>query len=87
MILPGCDLPRATSMARRLHKRLCARSVQLPTVEIPLEMSVGVTAWTTGYGRSVTLIDFADRALYKAKECGRNRVEVTRYTPARATSA
>jgi diguanylate cyclase (GGDEF)-like protein len=79
-VLPGCDLPRAVSVARRLHQRLCVKAVRLPVGEIALEMSVGVTAWSSGGGRSAALIDHADRALYKAKERGRNRVESTRFT-------
>jgi len=85
-LLPGCDLPRATSVARRLHQRLCVKAVRLPVGEIALEMSVGVTAWVEGNGRSAALIDFADRALYKAKERGRNRVEKTTYAAHASTA-
>ncbi len=76
VLLPETDLQGARQVAERLRERL--ESLALPD-DVPLEgrftASFGVTAVTPLTGqRPEVLIDAADRALYRAKLEGRNRV-------------
>ena len=76
-ILPECCLECAAAFAERL--RQCVSSGSIDTAEgmIPVTISFGVTA--SGKNRmknADSLVKAADEALYRAKENGRNRVEV-----------
>lgn len=64
------DLDSATSLAERLRQRIAA--TVFPTAGA-VTISVGVAAWQAGDTRR-SLVERADRALYRAKQGGRNRV-------------
>jgi diguanylate cyclase (GGDEF)-like protein len=77
VILPECCLECAAGFAERL--RLCVSSESIDTSEgmMPITISFGVAASSKGGNRDVdSLVKAADEALYRAKEKGRNRVEV-----------
>jgi diguanylate cyclase (GGDEF)-like protein len=77
VILPDCCLECAAAFAERL--RLCVSSDSIDTAEgmIPVTISFGVTANSKDRKRNAdSLVKAADEALYRAKENGRNRVEV-----------
>lgn len=46
-----------------------------------ITVSAGVAGFTTGETRLSTALDFADRALYRAKNAGRNRTEILNAGP------
>jgi diguanylate cyclase (GGDEF)-like protein len=76
-VLPGCDTNCATASAERL--RLCIGKEAMDTAEglIPVTVSLGVAANDIGMRRDAnSIFRAADLALYRAKEQGRNRVEV-----------
>lgn len=82
MILLLTDTP--LEAAQRIVSGLCAglpqHAVQAESHEIHLTASFGIAEAQRSNAQSVEeLIDFADRALYQAKEKGRNRVEI--YSP------
>jgi diguanylate cyclase (GGDEF)-like protein len=77
VILPECCLECAATFAERL--RLCVSSDGIDTPEgmIPVTISLGVTASSKERKADAeSLVKAADEALYRAKENGRNRVEV-----------
>jgi len=77
IILPECCLECAADFAERL--RLCVSSDKIDTPEgmIPITISFGVAASSKDRkGNADFFVKAADKALYRAKENGRNRVEV-----------
>jgi diguanylate cyclase (GGDEF)-like protein len=77
IILPECCPECAAAFAERL--RLCVSSDRIDTPEgmIQVTVSFGVAASTKDNKKDAdTLVRIADEALYRAKENGRNRVEV-----------
>lgn len=65
---------RALAVAERLRQKVAERPIPLPTgAQINVTVSVGL-ATHEGHPDPQYLIDQADRALYQAKNAGRNRV-------------
>ena len=82
MLLPGTGLAEACAVAERIRANLVEAGATLPDgTRLPLSASLGVAAIddaTTGeVGEQWLdhLVRAADRALYRAKSLGRNRVE------------
>jgi diguanylate cyclase (GGDEF)-like protein len=67
-LLPGAGDSDALAVAERLRARIRA----LPGE--PLSVSIGVACAPTDGVELTTLLGAADRALYRAKRCGRDRV-------------
>lgn len=71
LILPHCGLIGAKQRAEELRGRL----EELRPAGIPVTVSIGVTSRTKGSEASMeNLFRVADRAVYRAKKAGRNRV-------------
>lgn len=70
--VPACDMREGAEMADRLRRRFRDAS-EAGARAIPVTVSVGVAS-TMGRGLDETMAA-ADRALYRAKRLGRNRVE------------
>ncbi|RMH52693.1 MAG: diguanylate cyclase [Zetaproteobacteria bacterium] len=79
LLFPGDDAGDARQLAERLRSSVAAAPVDSSAGVIPVTVSIGVCALPAGVAcEPQRLIDAADRMLYRAKEGGRNRVEVTR---------
>jgi diguanylate cyclase (GGDEF)-like protein len=79
ILLPNTDLVNAEIMTTRLCDGLNDRSVVSAHPPIKLTASFGVAERITSRVNCIEdLIDEADKALYIAKEKGKNRVEVTK---------
>ena len=76
VILPGADAPAAEIFAERLRTQVAETPAQHENRSIPLTISIGVTEIKPGDDSADDALTRADRALYRAKECGRNRVTV-----------
>ncbi|MAL02406.1 MAG: diguanylate cyclase [Alcaligenaceae bacterium] len=75
MLLPGITLDQAIQAAERL-RAFVANQDNIPGCH-RLTLSLGVTHWSPDSNESIdTALKQADEALYKAKETGRNRVNV-----------
>jgi diguanylate cyclase (GGDEF)-like protein len=80
-LLPETDAARARRVAERIREALAAAMIAVPDgAHIPITASVGVAGYPLDAGSAEALIANADRALYTAKQSGRNRVAV--YTEA-----
>lgn len=76
IILPGADLAAAEIFAERLRKQVADTPATHESWTIPLTISIGVTEIKPLDVSADDALTRADRALYRAKECGRNRVTV-----------
>jgi diguanylate cyclase (GGDEF)-like protein/PAS domain S-box-containing protein len=76
VILPGADSAAAEIFAERLRKQVAETPAVHDKWTIPLTISIGVTEIKPGDVSADDALTRADRALYRAKECGRNRVTV-----------
>ncbi len=78
MILPRTSLEHAAERAERMRARVARDAVVLEDgTEVSVRVSLGVACVPAGRIVSVeALLATADRALYRAKECGRDRVEI-----------
>ncbi len=77
IISPGCDADDARTVAERIRSRVNASAVQTSAGGVTATASLGVA--TSRKGAMVdasTLLGAADAALYRAKNAGRNRVEI-----------
>lgn len=73
LLLPGTTLAQASVLAERLRAAL-QNSQALPEHETNITASFGLAVWRAGESAS-HLVRRADRAMYRAKAAGRNRVE------------
>ncbi|TWB30165.1 diguanylate cyclase (GGDEF)-like protein [Nitrospirillum viridazoti] len=77
ILLPQTDRPEAERVAERLRCAVAAAPIPLaPDVSVTLTCSLGVTTLSANDHSVDTLLGRADKALYAAKNAGRNRVSV-----------
>lgn len=72
-ILPGSDEAGAIKMAERVRQALERERVVFEGARLALTASFGAAVWPADGREPAALIASADRALYAAKEAGRNR--------------
>jgi diguanylate cyclase (GGDEF)-like protein len=75
ILLPQTSLLGASELADRLRKAVGARPIMAAGNEIPVTISCGVSCYPEGVLTKEALFAAADRALYEAKNSGRNRVK------------
>lgn len=89
VLLPEAQLYDALTFAEKMRQAVAATPVKVADgLEVPVTVSVGIaslpySAFTSGS----EMIAAADRALYRAKRNGRNRVEAERRGASRAAGA
>jgi PleD family two-component response regulator len=90
IVLPGADAAEGGRVAERVRKSICASPFDLTDVpckenSTDVTVSCGVSAREPGsrdtLKSAATLLRAADKAVYAAKESGRNRVRVVRLRP------
>jgi diguanylate cyclase (GGDEF)-like protein len=73
--LPVGDLDEAYAIADRVRRNFAAAAARFGDDRLAPSVSVGVTLGCDPRSTIVELLSIVDRALYRAKEHGRNRVE------------
>jgi diguanylate cyclase (GGDEF)-like protein len=77
VLMPGTEIAQARLTAERLRESIAGSLLSLPDGrQLKLTISGGIAQWQPGIALS-GLIDAADRALYHAKEGGRNQIAVS----------
>lgn len=77
IVLSDTDAEKACHIARRLCQEIAAHPIRISSdMSIPVSASIGVSQTPPGQAQPSmdALIEAADRALYRAKAAGRNRV-------------
>jgi diguanylate cyclase (GGDEF)-like protein len=74
ILLPDTDGPGAVALAEKVRAMVAA--IRVPTVDRPITLSVGIAVLPEHALDSDDLERAADRALYSAKNAGRDRVEL-----------
>ncbi|MBF7073867.1 diguanylate cyclase [Glaciecola sp. MH2013] len=74
VVLPDTTEKNAFIVAERLRKLVSLDAVQYEDIEIKFTVSIGIAQFLPKYKRSTQWLEDADKALYYAKEHGRNRV-------------
>ena len=80
LVLPAADLDVASEIAECIRQRVESGSFDAVVPGLRVTVSLGVATWTRGRQEAADLLKRADEALYRAKESGRNRVEVDSVT-------
>lgn len=75
-LLPNASRSGATQVAERIRARVAGRPVVIGEMAVTMTVSVGVAFAEAQSQQLVELIAAADRALYRAKANGRDRVEL-----------
>jgi diguanylate cyclase (GGDEF)-like protein/PAS domain S-box-containing protein len=79
ILLPETDLVEATEVAERLKESIAKSKVPLEGgLPLHFTVSIGVTSLVSKDDNLDVLLNLADKALYQAKEQGRNRVCVVK---------
>ena len=79
ILLPETDLAEATEVAERLRDSIAKSKVPLEGgLPLHFTVSIGVTSLVSKDDNMDVLLNLADKALYEAKEEGRNRVCVAK---------
>jgi len=73
VICSNTDLKAAIQAAERLRRMVERLRIQAGDVEIRASVSIGVATREVGMTETDALVNAADRALYRAKQAGRNR--------------
>nr|WP_224747068.1 GGDEF domain-containing protein [Pelovirga terrestris] len=76
VLLEDTDSKGAAEVAERLRDRVEKKQLRHQGVLWPVTISIGVAAFPGDTGDTEKLINYADQALYRAKESGRNRTVV-----------
>jgi diguanylate cyclase (GGDEF)-like protein len=74
LILPETDGHGAHAIAERIRKAVAAASHPSERGAIQVTLSIGVATWPGQGDSAEAVLDAADKALYRAKQAGRNRV-------------
>lgn len=77
--LMNTSIESAKIIAERLRTTIETSPIKLPSGEIHYSASIGIASYNDNLGID-SVIDLADRALYLAKQNGRNRVELANIT-------
>jgi diguanylate cyclase (GGDEF)-like protein len=74
--LPASDLETAKLMAEKIRVAVETAGFQKEGIDLKPTISIGLACYPDAGDEMLTLVDLADKALYRAKEQGKNRVAV-----------
>jgi two-component system, cell cycle response regulator len=79
VLMPETTLQAAEAFAETIRRSVEAQPIETEEAQIPVTLSIGVSSFPhTHFRHQREMIEAADRALYRAKRGGRNRVRAER---------
>jgi diguanylate cyclase (GGDEF)-like protein len=78
LVLPETDSAGARAIAERLRSAVASADHATDKGHLRVTISLGIATWPGDGAAAEELIEAADKALYRAKQAGRNRVECAR---------
>jgi diguanylate cyclase (GGDEF)-like protein len=87
ILLPETNLEEAADIAERLRCNMEASQIEIDSIPISTTLSIGVAGTADRHTEFNELLKWADIALYKAKQAGKNRVHIRNFptTPKKET--
>ena len=85
VILDGADLAKAGELAERVREALQKGQIVFEGARLSVTASFGLAVWPGDGREPAAILAAADRALYAAKQAGRNRVATAATVPAAPT--
>jgi diguanylate cyclase (GGDEF)-like protein len=76
IILPGSNLTKSAEVAVHLKDHLMKNDIKFNQIRIKITLSIGIAYFPKDAKTRMDLIEKADRALYNAKETGRDKIVV-----------
>ncbi len=76
ILLPHCTQEQALEIGERIRKTVEDYVIEIEGIRIQVTVSIGISTKSSLTLNSNQIFQFADEALYRAKNNGRNRVEV-----------
>ena len=87
IVLPGCGLEDACDVAERVRTYVASQAILTPAGSLKLTLSFGVASSVGDALELEELVRAADKALYQAKQAGRNRTEASSDQPHSETAS
>jgi diguanylate cyclase (GGDEF)-like protein len=76
ILLPDCNSNGANEIAVRIKNSLKHNNLKVNGKKIPVTVSMGITSASIAHKSFEELVNSADKAMYFAKDNGRNRIEI-----------
>mgnify|MGYP001593182354 CR=1 FL=1 len=76
MVFPETEPEGALRVAERIREKVKATRIAIVEEESAVTISIGVATFPTHGATAEEILEKADRALYKAKDGGRNKVVI-----------
>jgi two-component system cell cycle response regulator len=86
VVLPNCGIEAALEVAERVRQHIADEPIVTANTRLKITVSIGLSQWHSDQ-ELPELLREADLALYRAKQNGRNRVEVESQSEADVTPA
>ena len=74
VILPQTDKSEAAKIAERIRLKIFDEEIKVFDESFNISISIGISSFPADTENQEILMEFADKALYKAKDSGRNKV-------------